>query len=123
MGKIRCSNCKNASSEQIMETTRKILRRESHSEEKKSVITPAAIQLLPKMRSKSKSNALSDNNAGKSAKSISVRFKKFLNATLKLKVKFAQHIIEIRKSKRKNFLFSSVRNYIQDNAGLLSFFY
>ena len=74
-------------------------------------------------REKAKSIKPSNNKTGNNAKSICARFRKFLNTMLKLEPSYAQHIIEIEKCRIKYFLFSSVRNYIQGNADLLSPFY
>ena len=101
----------------------KTLRRESHLEEINLIITPAEVQLISKMRNKSKSIKPSNNKTGNNGKSLSVRVRKFLIAMLKLESNYAQHIIELEKSRRKCFLFSSVINYIQGNANFLSLFY
>ena len=52
---------------------------------------PAETQLLSKMRNNAKSIKHSNNKTGNSARSISVRFRKFLNAMLKLEPNYAQN--------------------------------
>ena len=50
----------------------------------------------------------SNNKTGKNDKSISVLVRKSLNAMLKLEPNYAQHIIEIEKSRMKCFLFPAL---------------
>ena len=97
------------------------LRSESPLEDINLLITPAEVQLLSKMRNKAKS--IKPNKKLEITVNQCVRVRKFLNAMLKLEPYYAQQIIEIEKSRIKCFRFSNVRNYIQDNADLLSLFF
>ena len=107
----------------ILKLLVKILRPESHLKELNSMITPAGIELLSKMRKTATPNKPSDKNTANADKSKSVLVRKFLIAMLKLEPNYAQHITETEKSIKKCFLFSSVRIYKQGNADLHSFFY
>ena len=76
-----------------------------HLEDINLIITPAEIQLLSEMRNKAKLIKPSYNKTGNSAKPISVRVRKILNAMLKLEPNYAQHIND-RDIKTQNKLFS-----------------
>ena len=116
-------NSERALFEGIIETNSKEVETWIHLEEINLIITLAEIQLLSKMSNKAKSIKSSNNKVGNNGKSISFRVRKCLKAMLNLEPSYAQHIRELENPEFQFFFFSTVRNYIQGNADLLSLFY